>query len=110
MTLDDYQLLALRTLGSRPPEQQLANAALGLAGEAGEVADAIKKHLFHGRPLDRDAVVRELGDCLWYVATMAAAIGASLDEVGATNVDKLRRRYPDGFSSEASLRRADQSV
>jgi len=110
MTLDDYQLLALRTLGSRPPEQQLANAALGLAGEAGEVADAIKKHLFHGRPLDRDAVVRELGDCLWYVATMAAAIGASLDEVGATNVDKLRRRYPDGFSSEASLRRADQGA
>lgn len=107
MTLDEYQALARRTMGDRPPEQQLANAALGLAGEAGEVADTLKKHLFHGRPLDREAVVKELGDCLWYVAAMATAIGASLDEVGATNIDKLRRRYPNGFSAEASLRRVD---
>jgi NTP pyrophosphatase (non-canonical NTP hydrolase) len=107
MTLDEYQALARRTLGVRTPEQQLANAALGLAGEAGEVAETIKKHLFHARPLDRDEVVKELGDCLWYVAAMATAIGASLDEVAATNIDKLRRRYPDGFSPEASARRAD---
>jgi NTP pyrophosphatase (non-canonical NTP hydrolase) len=110
MTLDEYQSLARRTLGDRTPEQQLANAALGLAGEAGEVAETIKKHLFHGRPLDRDAVVKEIGDCLWYVAAMATTLGVSLDEVGATNIDKLRRRYPDGFSAEASLRRVDQNA
>jgi len=108
MTLDEYQELARRTIGGgRTHEQQLANAALGLAGEAGEVADTLKKHLFHGRPLDRDAVVKELGDCLWYVAAMATAVGVSLDAVGAANIEKLRRRYPDGFSPEASLRRAD---
>ena len=108
MTLDEYQELARRTLGTeRTHEQQLANAALGLAGEAGEVADTLKKHLFHGRPLDRDAVVKELGDCLWYVAAMATAIGVSLDAVGTANIEKLCRRYPDGFSPEASLRRVD---
>ena len=107
MTLDEYQALARRTLGDRPPDQQLANAALGLAGEAGEVADTLKKHLFHARPLDREAVVKELGDCLWYVAAMATTIGVSLDEVGATNIEKLRRRYPEGFSAEASLHRVD---
>lgn len=105
MTLDEYQALARRTLGHRPEEQQLANAALGLAGEAGEVADMMKKHLFHSHPLDRDAVVKELGDCLWYVAAMATALDVPLSEVGARNIEKLRKRYPDGFSVERSLNR-----
>jgi NTP pyrophosphatase (non-canonical NTP hydrolase) len=108
MTLDEYQQLAARTLSPRQtPDQRLANAALGLTGEAGEVAEHVKKHLFHATPLDRDAVVKELGDCLWYVAALAGALGVSLDEVGATNIDKLRRRYPAGFSGEASRNRPD---
>ena len=62
MTLDEYQELAARTLGrDRTHEQQLANAALGLTGEAGEVAEVIKKHLFHATPLDQDALAKELG-------------------------------------------------
>ena len=81
--------------------------ALGLAGEAGETADMLKKHLFHGKPLNHDDVVKELGDVLWYVAGMATAIGISLDDVAQRNVDKLRARYPDGFSAEASAQRAD---
>lgn len=107
MTLDEYQALAARTIGARTPSDQLANMALGLAGEAGETADMLKKHLFHGKALDHDEVVKELGDVLWYVAGMATAIGASLDEIGARNIAKLRARYPDGFSAEASARRAD---
>ena len=108
MTLDEYQALAARTIGpGRTHHQALANAALGLTGEAGEVAEHVKKHLFHDYPLDRDAVVKELGDCMWYVAAMCTAIGASLDEVGTANIDKLRRRYPDGFSSERSLNRTE---
>ncbi len=59
MTLDEYQELAARTLGrDRTHEQQLANAALGLTGESGEVADLIKKHLFHATPLDQEALVK----------------------------------------------------
>ncbi|MDF1502815.1 nucleoside triphosphate pyrophosphohydrolase family protein [Roseisolibacter sp. H3M3-2] len=107
MTLDDYQQLAARTIRpGRPAEQALANWALGLTGEAGEVAEHVKKHLFHGAPLDRAAVVKELGDILWYVAAMAGAVGASLDEIGTTNVEKLRLRYPEGFDERRSLNRA----
>lgn len=107
MTLAEYQELAARTLGPRPHEQQLANAALGLAGEAGEFADMMKKHLFHAHPLDRDAVAKELGDCLWYVAAAATALDIGLEEIGAGNIEKLRRRYPEGFSAERSLNRTE---
>ena len=111
MTLDDYQQLAARTIRpGRPPEQALANWALGLTGEAGEVAEHVKKHLFHGGPLDRAAVVKELGDILWYVAAMAGAVGVSLDEIGTTNIEKLRRRYPEGFEEHRSLNRAADDV
>jgi NTP pyrophosphatase (non-canonical NTP hydrolase) len=108
MTLDDYQQLAARTLSpDQTPDQRLANAALGLTGEAGEVAEHVKKHLFHGTPLDRDAVVKELGDCLWYVAALAGVLGVRLGEVGAANIEKLQRRYPDGFSAERSRTRVE---
>lgn len=110
MTLDEYQQLAARTIGTRTPTDQLANMAMGLAGEAGETADMLKKHLFHGKPLDQDELVKELGDVMWYVAGMATAIGASLDDIATRNVDKLRKRYPDGFSAEASAKRLDVSA
>jgi NTP pyrophosphatase (non-canonical NTP hydrolase) len=108
MNLDEYQELAARTIGrDRTPPQQLANAALGLAGEAGEVADTMKKHLFHGYPLDRDNLVKELGDCMWYIAMFATELGVPLSEIGRTNIEKLRRRYPDGFSEERSRNRSE---
>ena len=107
MTFDEYQRLAARTMGPRTREQQLANVALGLAGESGEVADILKKHLFHAHPLDAAALAKELGDCLWYLAGAATALGLSLGDVAAGNVEKLRRRYPDGFSAERSLNRAE---
>jgi NTP pyrophosphatase (non-canonical NTP hydrolase) len=108
MILDDYQRLAARTLGgNRTHEQQLSNAALGLNGEAGEVAELIKKHLFHATPLDRDALVKELGDCLWYVAAFATILDLSLDDIAEHNIEKLRRRYPDGFDTERSRNRVE---
>ena len=108
MLLDEYQQLSARTLGAgRTPEQQLANAALGLTGEAGEVADIIKKHLYHATPLDRDALAKELGDCLWYIATFGTVLGISLDDIAARNIDKLRKRYPVGFDTERSRNRTE---
>lgn len=108
MNLNEYQKLAARTLGkARSHEQQLSNGALGLAGEAGEVADTMKKHLFHGHPLDREEMVKELGDCLWYVAALATALDMELDDVAGRNIDKLRKRYPEGFSVERSLNRVN---
>ena len=108
MDLAEYQQLAARTLGgNRTPEQQLSNAALGLTGEAGEVAELIKKHLYHATPLDADALVKELGDCLWYIAAVATVQGLSLDDIAQRNIDKLRRRYPEGFDPERSRNRTE---
>jgi NTP pyrophosphatase (non-canonical NTP hydrolase) len=108
MTLDEYQELAARTLGrDRTHEQQLANAALGLTGEAGEVAEVIKKHLFHATPLDQDALAKELGDCLWYIGAFATVLGLSMDAIAQRNIDKLRKRYPEGFDTERSRNRTE---
>ena len=108
MQFDDYQELAARTLGrDRTHEQQLANAALGLTGEAGEVAEVIKKHLFHATPLDQDALAKELGDCLWYIGAFATVLGLSMDDIAQRNIDKLRKRYPEGFDTERSRNRTE---
>jgi len=108
MNLDEYQSLAARTLGrNRTQEQLLANAALGLTGEAGETAEIIKKHLFHDTPLDRDALIKELGDCLWYIGAFATVLDVSLDEIAQRNIDKLKKRYPAGFDPERSKNRTE---
>lgn len=106
MRLDEYQQLALRTANKDLDERgKIANGALGLAGEAGEAADLAKKHLFHGHPLDRDKLRSELGDVLWYVATLADAVGLELGDIAEANIAKLRARYPEGFSEERSRNR-----
>jgi len=99
LTLDHYQDLALTTWKRTPGDQvdDLAYLALGLNGEAGEVAEHIKKRLRHGKEIDRDAIKHELGDLLWYAAVMAHELGFSLEDVAADNIAKLRARYPGGF-------------
>lgn len=97
MTPTKYQAAVDRTMNNLPREDALVNWALGLSGETGEVIEHIKKFAYHGKPLDMDAVEKELGDVLWYVAAMANTLGLSLDEIMQKNVDKLRERYPDGF-------------
>ena len=100
---DEYQRAAGRTInGQLTPEERLMDAAAGLAEEGGEVLGLVRKHLYMRHELDRDRVVRELGDALWCLTTVASCVGVTLTEVAAANVEKLRRRYPDGYSSEAS--------
>jgi len=106
MNLNEYQELAARTANTDLGlKDRLAMTGLGLVGETGECADLVKKHLFHGHPLDKDKLAKELGDVLWYVAIMANSIGLGLDEIGDRNIAKLRARYPEGFSEEASRNR-----
>jgi len=108
MRLDEYQELALRTAGHREGDKEkLTYTALGLMGESGEVAEMIKKAFYHGHPLDREALSKELGDVLWYLAVMADALDLSLDHVATENIEKLRARYPEGFSRERSRNRTD---
>ena len=106
MDFDAYQELAGRTSPEgRAALERLTNGGLGLAGEAGEVVELIKKHRYHGHALDPDEITKELGDVLWYVAEICTATGVSMGEVAERNIAKLRARYPAGFSSSKSLER-----
>ena len=116
MTPNEYQNLAGRTLISAPDNEytgteiMLVWNALGLTGEAGEVADMIKKSVFHRHELDTEKLMKELGDVLWYVAAICSKLEWSLEDVMAINIKKLMARYPAGYSSEASKARVDAST
>lgn len=111
MTGNEYQALARRTMNpALTPEEMLINGVMGLGGESGEVLDLMKKHLFHGHPLDREALVKELGDVAWYLAECATALEVPLDIILETNIEKLKRRYPEGFSTERSLHREESDT
>ena len=103
MDFDEYQKLAERTAG----DSSYAILGLGIAGEAGEVADLVKKHLGHGHTLEVHKLVKELGDVLWYVAMLAREAGVPLSDVARVNVKKLQARYPEGFDSERSKNRGE---
>lgn len=107
MTGNEYQKKALRTAGERNPELLLINGALGLSGETGEVADHVKKHTFQGHDIDKEHIAKELGDICWYIAITAHAIGYELDTILEMNVEKLMKRYPNGFEAERSINRAE---
>jgi NTP pyrophosphatase (non-canonical NTP hydrolase) len=105
----DYQALALRTAGNRTPREGLVAAALGLNGEAGEVADLVKKVEFHGHELDEAHLKEELGDVTWYIALACDSMGWDFGDIMRGNLEKLARRYPQGFSTEASIARVDKA-
>jgi NTP pyrophosphatase (non-canonical NTP hydrolase) len=106
MQIDDYAKQAMRTRGSYDSiDEQLKCAVFGITGEAGEVADAVKKMFYQGHDYDESALVHELGDLCWYIALMADAMDVSLTEIFASNITKLMLRYPDGYSDELSIKR-----
>ena len=106
-TFDEYQSKALKTANDLLPREKIINGALGLTGEAGEVADIVKKFIYHEHDLNKDEIEKELGDCLWYLALLADSIGTNLDKIAQKNIEKLKERYPNGFSSEASKNRKE---
>lgn len=94
MDLKSYQAEALKTAGGHTDfHRALTNWSLGLIGEAGEFADEVKKVVFHGKALQRNRLVEELGDTLWYLAVASHELGATLDEVAEANIAKLRHRH-----------------
>lgn len=111
MTVNTYQLLANRT--SNPDlmtDVRILVGVLGLAGESGEAADLVKKTWGQGHPLDKEHLAKELGDICWYIAETATAIGYDLETIMRMNINKLIKRYPDGFSMERSLNREEGDV
>lgn len=99
-TFAEYQDACRRTMpqGQSFPDA-LANMALGIAGEAGECADVAKKWLYHHKDPDamRDHLLEEMGDVLWYLGAMCQALGTSMETVARDNIEKLRKRWPNGF-------------
>lgn len=87
---------------------ELLHAVLGVAGEAGELADAIKKHWAYEKPLDINHVREEAGDLLFYLMLLLDECGVSLASVFEQNTAKLARRYPSGYSNAAAQARADK--
>ena len=106
MSPNEYQAEALRTaFGMNRALPMELNGVLGLAGESGECVDLMKKHLFQGHPLDKEHLAKELGDVAWYIAVTSYAIGYDLETILRMNVEKLQRRYPNGFEASRSLNR-----
>ena len=112
MTSNEYQTEAMRTASGMDysTAQPLMNAALGISGEGGEFADLVKKHVFQGHDLDKEHLAKELGDVLWYIALGAHSIGYDLETIMQMNIDKLRKRYPEGFDSSRSTHRAKNDI
>ncbi|MGN4543828.1 nucleoside triphosphate pyrophosphohydrolase family protein [Bacillus cereus group sp. MYBK95-2] len=117
--LDQYQEAALRTWNTNNDfGGRVLNEALGLTGEAGEVADVVKKAIFHVHGFDpahcpgeeegnTHKIALELGDILYYISIMSHEMGYTLEDIAQMNISKLATRYPDGFSREASQNRVD---
>jgi NTP pyrophosphatase (non-canonical NTP hydrolase) len=118
MNLTEYQIKAARTaemdhdkiierLTARPGLLELSNYAEGAAGEAGEIINEVKKVVHHGHDLNKEKILEETGDLLWYTTQVAAVLGFTLEEVMAANIKKIEERYPSGFDEERSRNREE---
>jgi NTP pyrophosphatase (non-canonical NTP hydrolase) len=110
LSFSEYQVLAMRTRSKTytPGDKtSLLVSALGLCGEAGELAELLKKNIAQGHSLPDDNIVQELGDIMWYLAHACECFGYPMEVVAETNIKKLKARFPDGFSTERSVNRED---
>lgn len=111
MKINEYQELAKRTMNKDLSEKDmLINGVMGLCGESGEAIDIVKKHIAHNHELDKEHLAKELGDIAWYLAETATALGYSLENIFKMNIEKLKKRYPDGFDSEKSINRKEDDI
>lgn len=96
----NYQKLAMNTANDRC--KNLSNVGLGIASEAGECADIIKKHIHHGLELNQNDLIKEFGDVCWYIALGCEVLGVEFESVLAKNIQKLQERYPEKFAEKLS--------
>jgi len=106
MNINEYQQLAMTTLNPELSRKDvLLNSVMGLCGESGEAIDLVKKHLMQGHDFDKEGFAKELGDIAWYLAEAATAIDMDLETILQMNINKLKKRYPEGFDSQKSIHR-----
>ena len=108
MTINEYQELAMTTLNPKLSKKDvLINSVMGLCGESGEAIDIVKKWMAQGHELDREHLAKELGDIAWYLAEAATALEIPLEQILQANIDKLKKRYPEGFEVAKSVERLE---
>ena len=108
MEINEYQKQAMYTLNPELSRRDvLINSVMGLCGESGEAIDIVKKWMAHGHELEKEHLAKELGDIAWYLAEAATALDMDLEDILQANIDKLKRRYPEGFSCERSRTRLE---
>lgn len=108
MKVNEYQEVAMRTLNPKLNQKEiLMNAVMGLCGESGEAIDIVKKHMFQGHPFDKEKFLHELGDIAWYLAEACTAVDVQLETIFEKNIEKLKKRFPEGFDAKASIERKD---
>lgn len=111
MKVNEYQQKAMRTLNpSLNQKDVLINSVMGLCGESGEAIDIVKKWLMQGHELDKEHLMKELGDVAWYLAEAATALEVPLETIFQTNLDKLEKRFPQGFDSSDSIHRRKEDI
>lgn len=103
--LDRHIKIVLATMNtSLTREQRIAMLSMGLAGEVGELIEPLKKHLFHGKPIDNHHLIAEAGDILWYLNGLLITLGSSVEAAMEHNIKKLNDRYPGGFVTGGGIR------
>lgn len=114
--LKEFTQAVKRTAKSMPTQEmdgQTLNVlhwCLGIAGEAGELIDPIKKHIFYDKPLDMKNTQEELGDLLYYIFALIDELGLDPEYIMSDVIYKLQLRYPEGYSDEAAQLRADKQM
>jgi len=107
MTFDEYQELARRTQNKDLTYVQRQYHALhGLVSEVGEIHGLFQK-IYQGHPLSLDDLEKEIGDLLWFVAELCDVYDWSMGDVAVENIEKLKKRYPEGFDAERSVHREE---
>lgn len=111
MTINEYQKLAMTTVNPELDKgKMLINSVMGLCGESGEAIDLVKKWYAHGHDFDKEHFAKELGDIAWYLAEAATAIDMKLDDIFEANIEKLKKRYPEGFETQRSVERDSEDI
>ena len=104
MEVNEYQKLAMATLNPELNKRDvLINSVMGLCGESGEAIDIVKKWMAQGHELDKEHLAKELGDIAWYLAEAATALEIPLEDILQANIEKLKKRYPEGFQTDKSM-------
>ena len=111
MEINEYHTLAMTTLNPALSQKDvLINSVMGLCGESGEAIDIVKKWLAQGHQLDKEHLAKELGDIAWYLAEAATALDLNLEDILEANIEKLKKRYPEGFDIHRSLERNEKDI